>query len=1116
MPRTLHPDIDWTILGQCDGQIVRQTIEYGCRPAQVANRLQRERVFQKIMAEEKLFEECYKFMRNLYGSIESEFSIKHDNFAGYKLLYCGKNPIPSRTVILNGPKGVLRPIPHHATDLSVIYKFSDKKKKSFIMLGPIRFINSDCNPNCEYDFSSLDKTLVRVRTLRKIKPTEEILVKHGDDFFENMECECQTCSSNRKLAEEYQMTEQAEAKELSEYTEHVEIDNLLTQDQMSNYVQTHTPGQPMDNDRVLLADLVTENNVTSSYIERFTNTERSPEVVKKKMRMRRPYKCRLYENIIKDIAERQAEQMLDLNNLSAEELNLHQVDSKDQTSRSKNFLDDNTSPFENNHMKGDSSYQEQLQPVVDPPRTSSPLPSAFQPFPPENCQILQHSIDNINLVGESVSQMSWRHFDSNQFLSFRSKENEENSVCESYEPLYPNCRVGYHNTQLLIRAFTNFYKISDACQTDLLKLIEAITPGPNLLPSAYTCIQKVKARFESLTAKVLRSPHSETCVLKVSELLKDIVQGNIISLLEYNIKRCRGEAPDMPLDLISISEQPNEFCIDLILSTDGVSFVSSSGNHQMYPVWLAVAQLPPILRMSKKNIALAALFVGRGKPIWSELLPQLKTEIQRSVVVQMPNGSLYFLKFNVVLIVADLIAKPSLLNMYQHNGYYGCQYCDHPGVSYGSTHCYYPLNLVVNNEVYRVKRKIREPSDHLHLVEKADNFLREGNKAVNMAGVKGKSPFSSLVKGLPLSAPVDYMHCVLLGVFSSLLSRQLKLLKQRERDEFDDLFRNLSLPVELCQHGRKPRPSSEITQFKANEFFNYLFFLAPVIFRSFLKPGCLQYESLLRLSFGIRILLQTQQEANITRAEKLLMRFSEDAVEIFGDKKCETINVHCLQHLPDQVRRFGPLFVMSAMAFESAHSFLAHFATGSHGFCQIISRRYLEYHELLKASVERDDLTLLARAWTNQEEVSQREKILQKELHETIQVSTARRLHPNAQIVSRCRLGRYFFDSLCYKRNLKGPNSHVYCQLKESLIFGQIEYFITFEDSVDQYAYVTLYETIRTSLSDDIDLKFRNFVQVVRSNQTMWLQVNQLKKLALLENKTEKWLAFVPKFIDHK
>ena len=70
-------------------------------------------------------------------------------------------------------------------------------------------------------------------------------------------------------------------------------------------------------------------------------------------------------------------------------------------------------------------------------------------------------------------------------------------------------------------------------------------------------------------------------------------------------------------------------------------------------------------------------------------------------------------------------------------------------------------------------------------------------------------------------------------------------------------------------------------------------------------------------------------------AKKLLEKFSEDAVDIFGDKKCKTINIHCLQHLPDQVRRFGPLFVMSAMCFESAHAFLAHFASGSNEFCQI-------------------------------------------------------------------------------------------------------------------------------------------------------------------------------------
>ena len=68
------------------------------------------------------------------------------------------------------------------------------------------------------------------------------------------------------------------------------------------------------------------------------------------------------------------------------------------------------------------------------------------------------------------------------------------------------------------------------------------------------------------------------------------------------------------------------------------------------------------------------------------------------------------------------------------------------------------------------------------------------------------------------------------------------------------------------------------------------------------------------------------------------MKISEDAAEFFEGQKCETINVHWLEHLPDQVGRFWPLFVMSAKAFESAHSFLALFATDCHGFCQIICR----------------------------------------------------------------------------------------------------------------------------------------------------------------------------------
>ena len=78
------------------------------------------------------------------------------------------------------------------------------------------------------------------------------------------------------------------------------------------------------------------------------------------------------------------------------------------------------------------------------------------------------------------------------------------------------------------------------------------------------------------------------------------------------------------------------------------------------------------------------------------------------------------------------------------------------------------------------KRQIREPMYHENLVEKAENFLQQGNQKVNMVGVKGRSAFSCVVPELPLSAPVDYMHCVLLGVYASLLARHMKLLNKKD------------------------------------------------------------------------------------------------------------------------------------------------------------------------------------------------------------------------------------------------------------------------------------------------------------------------------------------------
>ena len=64
------------------------------------------------------------------------------------MLYGGKNALPSKTVLTDGPEGYLARIKDNATKLSVIQKNSDRSKP-YLMLGPIRFLNSDCETNCE-------------------------------------------------------------------------------------------------------------------------------------------------------------------------------------------------------------------------------------------------------------------------------------------------------------------------------------------------------------------------------------------------------------------------------------------------------------------------------------------------------------------------------------------------------------------------------------------------------------------------------------------------------------------------------------------------------------------------------------------------------------------------------------------------------------------------------------------------------------------------------------------------------------------------------------------------------------------------------------------------------
>ena len=178
-----------------------------------------------------------------------------------------------------------------------------------------------------------------------------------------------------------------------------------------------------------------------------------------------------------------------------------------------------------------------------------------------------------------------------------------------------------------------------------------------------------------------------------------------------------------------------------------------------------------------------------------------------------------------------------------------------------------------------------------------------------------------------------------------LLKLIIRKMKTSIKPEVNDIVKSLACPRELISYSRKIRSLDEIGQFKANEFFNWMFYVSPVVFRKCI-PGTL-YESLLNLVFGIRLLLESSKENDIV-IRSLLNQFCSNIVDIFdGNERSETINVHSLRHLPDQVRRFGPLFAFSAMSFESANRILSEVYSGTHYECDVICRRFLQKQRLL-------------------------------------------------------------------------------------------------------------------------------------------------------------------------
>ena len=279
-----------------------------------------------------------------------------------------------------------------------------------------------------------------------------------------------------------------------------------------------------------------------------------------------------------------------------------------------------------------------------------------------------------------------------------TEQDEEVEFTFSSAPLSRNQNVIAHNASMALFGVVARHCLPDEAFYDLLKWHKIVHPQDNL--PAPNFIKNKTRKLTDRYVKVTEANGSgEVIFLSFADKIQEKIEKHVNEILAY-------ANPDTKtvLKLADLFDG-NTVTFKLILNTDGVR-VQESSDCSAYPVWVALADLPPKLRASFDNIFLCSLCYGKGSIHWDPLFEHYSSEISKNRKIKV-NGVEYELKLRTVFVILDLVCKRDVLQMKKFNGYYGRCSCTMRGVQKNPSSRSYP-----NNETFTM----RDPGMHEYLV----------------------------------------------------------------------------------------------------------------------------------------------------------------------------------------------------------------------------------------------------------------------------------------------------------------------------------------------------------------------------------------------------------------
>ncbi|XP_043233095.1 uncharacterized protein LOC122387207 [Amphibalanus amphitrite] len=348
----------------------------------------------------------------------------------------------------------------------------------------------------------------------------------------------------------------------------------------------------------------------------------------------------------------------------------------------------------------------------------------------------------------------------------------------------------------LVLSFGLRHGLSNSAMTDLVELMNVISSSScEMPPTRYLMMKSIASRHERRSfhyycinekCRAYVKADQEMCDycgtpfsmkeakkeghffihLSLADQLRDLLETGYISKNLLRNERQRSRISDIVDGELykkhSLLGKGDLSALSISWNFDGLLVHETSGA-SAWPVLATVNELRPEVR--KDQMLMCGIWYGRSKPLWSTMCQPFVDELTSLSTHGLnwvhPTDGTKVTKVIPLMTMCDSPARCMVQAIHQFNGEYGCTWCLQAGTRVATGHGFC--------RAYPYEEDVPQRTNQ--------SLIRHGQRALtsmdkHYKGVTSVSPLHLLPPCVELDLvngfPVDYMHCVLLGVTRQL------------------------------------------------------------------------------------------------------------------------------------------------------------------------------------------------------------------------------------------------------------------------------------------------------------------------------------------------------------